>query len=80
MAKRAFLTPVAFTVAALVGAAPEASASIQSATTTLVAGQTNGSDLVLGRAAEGQVRLADHASHSSHASHASHSSHASSSN
>jgi hypothetical protein len=79
VAKRAFLTPVAFAVAALVSAAPEANASVQSAVTTAVAGQTGDSDLVLGRAAEGQIRLADHASHSSHASHASHSSHASSS-
>lgn len=79
MAKRAFLTPVAFAVAALISAALEANASVQPETTTLVTGQTSGSDFVLGRAAEGQMRLADHASHSSHASHASHSSHASSS-
>jgi hypothetical protein len=80
MAKRAFLVPVALTVAALLGSLSASVASVPS--TVIVTAHPEKvfeptGNLVLERAGDQTVRMADHESHSSHESHASHSSHSS---
>jgi hypothetical protein len=84
MKKRAFLLPLAASLAALVGA--EAQASVPAATLPIsqpamegpaIAGSPAPAPLVLQRSND-QPTFARHGSHSSHASHASHSSHYSS--
>ena len=83
MAKRPFLTPLALSVAALLGTTPgpadaavsneiETIPSVQIASTTVV---TAGSDLVLERSSAAEIKTAYHRSHYSHRSHLSHFSH-----
>jgi len=82
MAKKSFLIPVAFAVAALAGA-PGANAALPPDSSTADSALSNPTgfapvgDLVLERAGGSAVRLADHSSHESHSSHSSHDSHAS---
>jgi hypothetical protein len=83
MKKWRFLAPLAVSVAALLsGAATPSNAAVERAVTEITppaasspVGTTE--PLVLTRAAEGAVQLADHTSHVSHSSHSSHSSHVS---
>jgi hypothetical protein len=86
MAKRSFLTPLMFSVAALLGTAPAlASVEINDRAETATSAQilsklvvTGGSDLVLERNNTSNILTAGHRSHYSHRSHSSHRSHYSS--
>lgn len=84
MKKRAFLSPLAISVAALLSGAP-ASASVPDThpvtnETATIAVQANvlGDPFVIERSGETGVQTAQHRSHWSHRSHASHRSHLSS--
>jgi len=77
MKKRAFLAPLAASVAVLfANTALPARATIE-ATTLVAAPETSSAptaDFVLTRSASGNIQTADHESHASHESHSSHSS------
>ena len=77
MPKKPFLIPVAVAVTALISATQSAVASAPSEPTRIVEQNalTPTGDLVLDRAINPVVHLAQHDSHSSHESHDSHSSH-----
>lgn len=82
MAKKSFLVPVALSIAALVasgpaGATPSPAPVASQAALSNAAAYVAPGALVLDRAVDPSIRLADHMSHSSHESHASHSSHSS---
>lgn len=82
MKKRAFLAPLALSVASLLGGVPVPAAHASISDTPNVekisAGTTAGADFVLHRNSGDGVQIADHESHYSHESHSSHSSHYSS--
>jgi hypothetical protein len=83
MKKRKFLSPLAVSVAALLGGAsvPAQAATDPARVPAAVAPEASAplaaDNLVLTRSAGVELRLAGHESHASHASHASHSSHVS---
>jgi hypothetical protein len=80
MKKRQFLTPLAVSVAALLGGAtvPVQASTVPVATTLSESSASKAVDLlVLTRSTGNELRLAQHESHSSHVSHESHSSHVS---
>jgi hypothetical protein len=80
MKKRQFLTPLAASVAALLGGAvvPAQASSAPAVTVPETSAPAVAVDhLVLTRSVTGGVLLADHESHASHESHSSHSSHVS---
>lgn len=81
MNKRQFLTPLAVSIAALLGGTViPAQASTVSGTPTIetsappteASAQVTTDQLILTRSTGGQLRLADHESHASHESHSSH--------
>lgn len=76
MKKRAFLAPIALSVAALLGANGAKDVAHPWMKTTIGATQ-DGSPLVLAPATDTSQMLASHASHASHSSHSSHHSHSS---
>lgn len=80
MKKRAFLLPLAVSLAGLIATSAEATPAAPAATPTVQASVQSTpapAPLVLKRSND-SVKFARHGSHSSHASHASHSSHYSS--
>lgn len=79
MSKKSFLIPVTVAVTALVSVAQPAPASVpENSVPAIHQSQfTPTGDLVLNRAVNPAMRLADHESHSSHDSHSSHESHSS---
>jgi hypothetical protein len=81
MKKRAFLAPLAVSVASLLGGAPvpaHATVSTTPSVEKISASTAAGADFVLRRNSSNGVQIADHESHYSHESHSSHSSHYSS--